>query len=284
MKRVVWKFASACLFFCHCLHSDFIVGDMMGQFGNQMFVIAATTSLALDNGAIPYFPDFNRSDLGLAFNYENVFYHLNANDPPTPIKTYYIEPHFYFDPIPYQPNMGLRGWFQSEKYFKHHKQEIVDLLSPHPEIVDYLTQKYGDVIAHPKTVSIHYRYYGNEEYDCSAYALCDMEYYQKAIELFPEDSLFVVFSNKIDWCKENFSQIPRNFLFIEDNPYYMDFYLMTMCKDNIICNSSFSWWAGYLNLNPDKKVIVPPHWFSAKYEALNNTKDLIPPEWQILKE
>ena len=264
---------------------SFIVGDLMGQFANQMFVVAATTSLALDHGATPLFPDFkNRSDLGLPKNYKNVFYHLNANDPWVPIEYCYIEPHFYYDPITYRPNMQIRGWFQSEKYFKHHKQEIMDLFAPHPEIVEYLTEKYMDVISHPKTVSIHYRYYGNEEYDCSAYAICDLDYYQTAINLFPEDSLFVVFSNKIEWCKENFAHIPRNFLFVEGEAYHYDFYLMSMCKDNIICNSSFSWWAAYLNLNPDKRVIVPPHWFSEKYEGLNNTKDLIPPEWQILKE
>ncbi|MBA2728193.1 MAG: alpha-1,2-fucosyltransferase [Parachlamydiaceae bacterium] len=55
---------------------------------------------------------------------------------------------------------------------------------------------------------------------------------------------------------------------------------MSLCKHNIICNSTFSWWAAYLNTNPNKIVTVPAEWFTAKYN--HNSQDLIPDEWVIV--
>lgn len=268
---------------CSLVSEEYVVGDLMGQFGNQMFIIAATTSLALDHGATPLFPSLvNEKDFNIPYNYQNVFYHLNAYEPPTPIEFYYLEKNFHFDPIPYQPNMLIRGWFQSEKYFKHHKEEIIALFQPPPTIQSYLENKYQYILDHPKTVSIHFRTYDVELPEVAkCYYNCDLDYYEKAIYLFPEDSLFIVFSNQIEWCKSQFTNIPRDIIYIENESFHTDFYLMAQCKDNIICNSSFSWWAAYLNLNPEKKVIVPPSWFNPEY--LIDTEDLIPSEWIILE-
>ena len=113
--------------------------------------------------------------------------------------------------------------------------------------------------------------------DQKVYPSYGVEYFAQAASLFPEETLFVVFSNKMAWCKANLSGIAKNIRFIEGETHYHDFYLMSMCKDNIICNSSFSWWAAYLNRNPSKRVIVPSPWFAAEYK--HDTRDLIPPTW-----
>lgn len=264
--------------------APFVVGHLMGQLGNQMFIIAATTSLALDNGATPLFPDFfipSDPVFKLPYNHEKVFYHLNASAPEQPIEFTYREPRFTYDPIPYQPNMMLFGWFQSEKYFKHHKQEILELFAPHPEIVDYLYSKYRSIIEHPKTVSIHYRTYLADDPHQKVYYTYGKEYFQQAVGLFPEDSLFVIFGNDMEWCKTHLADIAKNIVFIEGETHYHDLYLMSMCKDNIISNSSFSWWAAYLNPNPNKVVIVPPEWFAPAYQ--HDWSDLIPEGWIELK-
>lgn len=265
------------------IKTPFITCDLMGQLGNQFFQIAAATSLALDCGATPLFPSLvNEKAYNIPLNYSKVFYHLNTNQPESPIEHVYIEPQFPYSPIPVSMNMSIRGWFQSEKYFRHHKHEIMALFAPHPEINNYLQKKYAHILQQD-TVSIHYRSYDVEDPQHTVYAQCGMEYFSRAINTFPKDSLFVVFSNDMEWCKENLSKIPRNFFFVEGEAHYHDLYLMSMCKHNIICNSSFSWWAAYLNVNPDKQIIAPKKWFNPIYEAKGNgTKDLIPEEWTLL--
>ncbi len=51
-------------------------------------------------------------------------------------------------------------------------------------------------------------------------------------------------------------------------------------KDNVIGNSTYSWWAAWLNKNQNKKVYSPHYkqWFGTSYSNLD-TKDLIPVNW-----
>jgi hypothetical protein len=267
-----------------CSNTFFVTCDFMGQLGNQFFQIAAATSLALDHGASPLFPGLvTRKEFNIPINYAKIFYHLNTHQLCHPVAQVYIEPKFSYSPIPFRPNMLIRGWFQSEKYFRSHKQEIISLFSPHAEISKYLQKKYGDILRMENTVSIHYRSYNKEDPQHKVYVDCGVDYFTRAINTFPKDSVFVVFSNDIEWCKENFIKIPRNFIYIEGETHYHDLYLMSMCKHNIICNSSFSWWGAYLNTNPHKQVIAPNIWFSPSYEAeIKGAQDLVPEEWIVL--
>jgi hypothetical protein len=267
------------------LAKPFVEGHLMGQFGNQMFIIAAATSLALDHEAEAIFPSLrNSQEFNIPFNYRMAFYHLNASQPKNNLESTYYEPHYIYEEIPYQPNMKIVGWFQSEKYFIKHKQEILSLFEPNSEIMAYLNNKYSDIIHHPQTVSIHLRSYHIENPEVAqCYITYGTEYVEKAMKSFPENSLFVVFSNQMGWCKKILENLPGNIQFIEGENYIYDFYLMSLCKNNIICNSSFSWWAAYLNKNPHKIVIVPPVWFHPSYKSELETKDLIPKEWILLK-
>ncbi|MBA3816486.1 MAG: alpha-1,2-fucosyltransferase, partial [Parachlamydiaceae bacterium] len=262
-------------------NGSFITCDLMGQLGNQFFQIATATSLAWDCGATAVFPSLiTEKQFNIPLNYSKIFYHLNTNQPNLPIDHTHIESKFFYTPIPIRPNMLIRGWFQSEKYFRHHKHEIMSLFAPHSEIIDYLHEKYEHILLQENTVSIHLRSYDIEDPQHLVYEKCGIDYFMRAINIFPEDSLYVVFSNDIEWCKNNFTNIAREFIFIEGEAHYHDLYLMSMCKHNIICNSSFSWWGAYLNNNPDKIVVAPAKWFNPLYEAKDNsTKDLIPEEW-----
>jgi hypothetical protein len=257
----------------------FIIGELEGQLGNQFFIIAATVSLAIDHNATPVFPDLDKKKLyNIPLNRKQVFGHLNTQHPLAPSYTY-REPYYQYAQIPYHPNMKICGYFQSEKYFVHHKEEILRLFAPSSEIIGYLLEKYAHILNHPRTVSIHIRFY-HEDPEQKCHLAPRKEYYERAIGYFPDDSLFVVFSNQMDKCKQFLSGINKHFVFIEGESHYHDLYLMSLCKDNIITNSSFSWWGAYLNLNVAKRVIAPRDWYNPAYGL--NTKDLIPDHWLII--
>lgn len=272
----------------------FVTARLWGRLGNQFFIIAAATSLALDNGAQVILSDFefanepecelkgNYVPSSLRSNYEHIFKKFNIAKIQDSVQFVYKEPSFSYSPIPYHENMIIEGWFQSEKYFKNNRKKIIKLFSPSKKIKKYLKSNYSNIIEHPNTVSIHLRCYNKENpfYD-NVYYTYGKEYIEKAMSHFPQDSLYVVFSDDINWAKEQVKGLAKNVIFIEKEAYYYDFYLMSMCQHNIITNSTFSWWAAYLNKNPKKKVVAPDPWFTPQYKHC--TKDLIPSDWIIVQ-
>ncbi|PCI94987.1 hypothetical protein COB11_03155 [Candidatus Aerophobetes bacterium] len=138
-----------------------------------------------------------------------------------------------------------------------------------------------DLLAHPKTVAVHFRHYFDTRPEY--HPTLRNSYYRKCFAKFDKEHLFVIFSNDIKRAKIYFSRfrVKYNILFIENSPHLDDFYLMSLCKHNIIANSSFSWWSAYLNMNPKKRVLTPSnkHWFGPAYKNYN-TEDLLPDEWE----
>jgi hypothetical protein len=79
------------------------------------------------------------------------------------------------------------------------------------------------------------------------------------MEVVGNNGLFIVCSDDMAWCKDNFKG--ANFVFIEGEMDIIDLLIMSKCKNQIIANSSFSWWSAWLNTNKSKKVIAPAQWF-----------------------
>jgi hypothetical protein len=99
----------------------------------------------------------------------------------------------------------------------------------------------------------------------------------KGVKKVGMDKKFLIFSDDIQWCKQNFPEM-KNFVYIEGQKDYEDFLLMSLCNHNIICNSSFSWWAAWINQNSNKIVIAPKKWFGPAYSHFD-TKDLYCDGW-----
>ncbi len=134
-------------------------------------------------------------------------------------------------------------YLQGEEYFEKYKDEI--------------KQMFGSGISSIDKVSIHVRrgdYVNNPFY----VDLCETDYYEKAIALFPSSS-FLVFSDDIEWCKGRFKGGEFEFF---HGTEIEDLNMMASCKHNIIANSSFSWWGAYLNPNPGKTIIAPEKWYA----------------------
>jgi hypothetical protein len=253
---------------------------LMGGLGNYMFQIATAYAYSKKTNKNLI---FNSNDIyvvhGSVDSYKDnilsniVFESLNQNS----FGKRYNEPSFNFNEIPnFDGNVYLNGYFQSEKYFKNYRNEILDLFEFDNKTKDFINKKYGDLLNN-KICSIHIRrgdYLGLPDHHPTQ----PLEYYVNALGEFDNNTKFLVFSDDIEWCKINFSSINKDFTFIEGNTDYQDLYLMSICNDNIICNSTFSWWGAWLNKNENKQVVIPSNWFGPKLKN-HNTNDLYCEGW-----
>ena len=256
---------------------DIVSTRLMGGLGNMMYQIATSHSIALrDNKEmicditemqIPHKP--------YTYYTNNIFRNIKFSNSLTNLKNM-GEGGFHYTPIPkINGNIKLVGHFQSEKYFIEHRDKILELFEIDNTTKTYLSEKYGDII-NQDTCSIHIRrgdYLGFPNYHPTQ----SIEYYKEAIQIIGEEKHFLVFSDDIKWCKENFGFLINKTL-ISDNKDYEDLYLMSMCKNNIIANSTFSWWGAWLNKNETKKVIAPKKWFGVSNSHLD-TSDLYCEKW-----
>lgn len=209
----------------------------------------------MDNNTNYIFPNWKYEK---DFNLHGCF-----SDKIKPIHTY-NEPHFHYSAIPYngETMLDLNGFFQSYKYWEYNQYVILGLLTPR--------KGYG---IRQNTTAIHVRR-GDYLKFPDHHTNLDMGYYQNAMNEI-RSKYYMIFSDDIAWCRQNFKG--DQFIFAEGNDEVTDLSLMLSCENQIIANSSFSWWAAYLNKNPSKIVIAPQRWFGPK--LTHDTKDLCPPEW-----
>lgn len=255
-----------------------ISSHLQGGLGNQMFQISAAHALALRNNTTSCF-DLDTCHTPLQGNQStkyrnNIFSKIN-NVNVMYWRGVYNETKFSYDELPNLPELVLNGYFQSEKYFSDYKKEIIDLfdMSENQLISDYLI---GFKKMNVPVTAVHIRrgdYLKNPEF----HPVCSIEYYKKAMEEMGESN-FIFISDDIEWVKENFKG--HNIWYSNFTDEISDFKLMALCDNNIIANSSFSWWAAYLNKNPNKKVIAPKKWFGPK--GPQDTNDIIPSDWSII--
>jgi hypothetical protein len=237
----------------------YVTGAILGGLGNQLFEVATTCALAWDNGATPYFPDYIPL-LPHSQSFHHVLFRCALYPPEQDVKSEWSTPVYGYEPIPFTNGMRLSGYSQSEKYFAHHRDRLIQLFAPKDSDLKYIKRKYADILNHPSSVCVHIRYYFAEKPDEPAFRQYDEEYYDKAMSLFPKDVLFVVVSDNMNFAKKIIQTHERNVVFIENEPHYIDFFIQTLCKHNIIANSTFSWWGAWLNQNPGKIVVRPAKW------------------------
>jgi len=256
---------------------EYVTCDFLGQLGNQMWQVSAVIGYALDHDCEPIFPLIRQADRG-ALNYRYVFHRLNTLFPLEEVKFVDFEERHpcKYGEIPYQKgrSLRLRGYFASPKYFEKQGAIIRELLAPTQEILDQIQGKYGSLLQEP-TVAVHVRTFIP---DCQnpdeGIGGATWGYFTTAMDYFPQNVHFLVFSDAMEWTKTHFPKEGRRVTFIEGNPHYLDFYFMSLCDHVIVSpESTFSWWAAWLNRNPDKIVILADTWAG----LLDN--DTIPADW-----
>tara|TARA_A100001515_G_C4589798_1_gene215642 strand:- start:1007 stop:1807 length:801 start_codon:yes stop_codon:yes gene_type:complete len=247
--------------------------------GNQMFCIATALGLAYDNDDTATFPELMYPPYD--FYGRTIFHKLTKL--PINVTEVYHEPAYsstIYKQIPYKQNMSMRGHFQSYKYFESSQDKIIELFELPRHMSSSIEKKYKHILDNAfDKVSIHIRR-GDYLKLQGHYASLDLEYYQNALDMINKDQI-VLFSDDIAWCKENIYFKNKQVEFIEGEMDIVDMHLMSKIPSNIIANSTFSWWAAFLNKNKDKKIIGPSQWFGPKRSKCNETetKDLFPPDW-----
>lgn len=176
------------------------------------------------------------------------------------------------------------GWWQSEKYFKDISSEI-SLEFKFPEFKDEKNIELKNKILNSNSVSIHIR---RGDYQNNIYlgGLAPLFYYEAAIKYILKEvsnPVFYIFSNDAEWCKENLKiDFPTYYIdWNKGEESFRDMHLMSLCKHNIIPNSTFSWWGAWLNSNPNKIVIAPERWFNKCLKW--NYSNIIPESWIKIK-
>lgn len=173
------------------------------------------------------------------------------------------------------------GYWQALPYFDEIRdtiRSVFDFGTP-----DGKNKEYSEIISRPDSVGIHVRRGDYIKHPVFG-GICEAEYYRKALEKINEDGRkhsYFIFSNDSQWCRDNLSTIigDAEIHYIEynkGNKSFWDMYLMSQCRQLVISNSSFSWWAAYLSKNIEK-VYVP-----AKWAHTDDTVDLYKKDWILI--
>lgn len=176
----------------------------------------------------------------------------------------------------------LDGYWQSELYFEEHGNKIREEF----ELKDELTSErnsIADKIQLTNAVALHVRrgdYISNLNAN-KHHGICDMNWYaemMRKVLLSNKSAKFFVFSDDIDWVRSNIPNKPLcEFVNPEkDGKDFQDLYLMSLCNNHILANSSFSWWSAWLH-SGNNQVWAPKKWFA---NPKMDTSDLIPGSWQ----
>ena len=271
-----------------------------GRLGNQMFQYAGLRGIAAKRGYDWCIPPENyqhRDNYGLFETFEmtnvkesNIGFVsgsvVQEND--------FCFTQDFFDACP--DEVSLDGYFQTEKYFNHIRDEILEdftfrseYLKPCNEYIDSLDQP---------PIFLHVRQsdnIGREEY----HPILPISYFEDALSNWSDDTPCFVFTDDLEWCKSQDYFKQDRFLFNENAERYSyqtvdgtgqmqntllpqtDLCLMSLCSGGIVANSSFSWWGAWLQNNRGKIVAPnPKKWFGTAQSHLD-TSDIVPDNWII---
>lgn len=275
----------------------------IGRLGNSMFQISACIGYAKKYGyqwgvpndqrestILTHFPNLPRC------NDVNNRYHEHPSRFCDIHKTHYDQCHFNYHAIPdLGPNVTLTGFYQSYKYFEGADEEIKKVF------------KLEHVSGYEDCVSVHVRR-GDYVMHSGSFPPVTKEYILNAMQSFLDKNpitKFVIFSDDINWCKENIKlhmhslgndeqeiELNKKLLdamieYSEGRNELQDLSLMASCGHHIIANSTFSWWGSFLGHNPNKIIISPSHkrgnWFGHSSGIKQDCIDLIPPTWHQIE-
>jgi hypothetical protein len=274
-----------------------VIVTLSGGLGNQLFQYAVGKQLALKNGTglKLYTTNITREPgrtyklchfnidaelateeevnalIGHYYNdslYSKIYRKLDGYRPRYRRK-YFIETAYYcFEPelMSISSDVLLEGFWQHKNYFENFPAAVKEGIVLQPGAIQP-SQFVGAIENDDQSVSLHIRRgdYISDPGNLSFFGVLPLEYYYKAVEYIQAavpGANFYIFSDDLTWAKEQFKPNAA-LIFVEiggGEKDYLEMHLMSRCRHNIIANSSFSWWAAFLNKNPGKIIIAPRTW------------------------
>ena len=176
----------------------------------------------------------------------------------------------------------LWGFWQSPKYFEDIESEVRETFRFRHELSDG-AREMGDRMRESNSVALSVR---RSDYtkasNTKLFGETDTDYYDRAIEHIASripSPHFFIFSDDVAWCRKNIhppfktTYVPEE---IRGPKWKFALELSSLCKHQIIANSTFYWWGAWLNRNPDKVVVAPKRWF----QGMDGDRgDIIPAGW-----
>jgi hypothetical protein len=289
-----------------------ITCKLQGGLGNQLFQIFTTIAYALRYNNSFFF--LNNHQLGngengviIRYTYWDSFFKeltpflKNINQ--IPQLMFIREEGFNYIELPenLDKNYGtmLVGYFQSPLYFEKYKEGICKLIKINLKKF-IVRNKVKDEIDfdNDNIISMHFRLGDYKKYP-DIHPILSNEYYVNALTSilikqqtntleyntiqYNQKVLYFCENEDLSEVESTITHLKTKFPFLKfqrANPLLSDWeqmLLMSLCEDNIIANSSFSWWGAYLNSNIGKTVCYPETWFGTK--AGHDTSDLFPEDW-----
>jgi len=254
----------------------------LGRLGNQMFQFSALKGIAKNCDYEYCFPptrnknELTDHQLFNPFKLEstsqlNVQF-IDSNRPTVLEETFSFNEKLFNECSDW---VSLQGFFQSEKYFKHIRNDLLkdfefrdEILEPAKKTISYWK--------HP--IALHIR--RTDYLTNSNHTALGLDYYERALQKFDSSSEIIIFSDDPEWCIDQKLFADDRFMVSQTGSNYMDLCLMTLCSGHIIANSSFSWWGAWLSNS--NKIVAPAGWFFGSNNEGLDTKDLIPETWEII--
>ena len=271
--------------------------EIMGGLGNQLFQIFCGIAYSFDN-KIPFKINSSKFDLVSPLDntskrptyWDTFFINLNkfTYQNQLNIPVYRETTFFKFDKIPYTNiDFKLHGYYQSYKYFDNQFENICKFINLENQ-KKIIYEKNENYFNNKKPIALHFRI-GDYVKNQNMHPILNVNYYincitylKSKVDKFEENYYLLVFGEYNDNEKilDNIEKIKKifNIEIVICNYNLQDWeqlLLMSLCKHNIIANSSFSWWGAYFNNNDDKIVCYPSIWNG----ATNQLKDLFPDNW-----
>jgi len=280
-----------------------IIIRLQGGLGNQMFQYALGRSLSLIHN-VPFKVDSsylrnpNQSNRTLKLHHFNVkiieategeiqtyrspFQKILDKVRPQSQMKKVLDIGYFDEAILRRKDAYFDGTWVSEGYFKANEKIIQKDFSLHNQLSSASKAISGKILSEQNSISVHIRRgdYVTMQKVALTLGTLPLSYYieatKKILETIP-DAYFFISSDDIEWAKENLP-IKNNVTFISspEIPEYEELMLMSLCKHNIIANSTFSWWGAWLNQNPNKIVIAPKKWHIKEESSI---KDIVPKTW-----